>query len=363
MIQYWFKQIRSLLPSHRRRELDEELHYHLDMATEANRAAGMSDLKARRAALVAFGGVEKIRAQTYEQRLTAMPEGLLQDVRYALRGFRRSPVFTLTLVITLMLGIGVTTEVFSVVDRILFRPLPYAHGERLVSFGLVQSLEPQEFMAGGFFYDWRDRQQPFETVAAESAVASECDLTESSPVQLSCVSADASFLPMLGIAPVLGRNFLPEEDRPNGPAVALITHELWTARYHADPDILNRPIHVDGKAVQVVGVLPRGFRMPSLHAADVISPMALDEAAQRQMSPGRPMRAFARLKPGVSVEQARASMGLLFEGRGCSSPLRSATTFICLSVRYATGRCKGFDQRHLFCSAPHRRCCSLRALI
>ena len=132
---------------------------------------------------------------------------MLQDVRYALRGFRRNPVFTITVVVTLMLGIGATTAVFSVVDRILFRALPYAHADRLVSVGLVQSLETQEFMLGGFYYDWRNNQRPFEAMTSENAVTNECDLTEGNPAQLSCPRVEANFLPTLGISPVLGRNF------------------------------------------------------------------------------------------------------------------------------------------------------------
>ena len=115
---------------------------------------------------------------------------MVQDVRYALRGFRRNPVFTITVIATLALGIGATTAVFSVVDRILFRSLPYAHDDRLVSFGLVQSLEKQEFTLGGFFYEWRDNQRPFEAVTFEHGT-SECNLTEANPVHLQCARGGA----------------------------------------------------------------------------------------------------------------------------------------------------------------------------
>src|SRR5277367_7189125 len=106
---------------------------------------------------------------THEQRPGYLLETLVQDVRYCLRGFRRNPVFTLTIVITFMLGIGATTAVFSVVDRILFRPLPYANADRLVSLGLVQSLETQEFMLGYFYYDWERYHGPFTAITSENA--------------------------------------------------------------------------------------------------------------------------------------------------------------------------------------------------
>src|SRR5258708_35144757 len=111
-----------------------------------------------------------------------------QDVRYALRGFRRSPVFTVTVIVTLMLGIGATTAVFSVVDRILFRALPYAHADRLVSLGIVHSLETQEVVMGNFYSDWRANQRPFDAVTSKSTGPFGCDITERRPAAIRCGS-------------------------------------------------------------------------------------------------------------------------------------------------------------------------------
>jgi putative ABC transport system permease protein len=307
--------LRLLLARRTHREVDEELKFHLAQQVEVNVAAGMPPGEARRQAVIAFGGVERAREQCREERPGYRAEMLLQDVRYALRGFRRSPVFTITVVVTLMLGIGATTAVFSVVDRILFRALPYAHADRLVSVGLVQSMETQEFMLGGFYYDWRDNQKPFEAMTSESAVTGVCDLTERNPAQLSCPRVEAGFLPTFGISPVLGRNFLPEEDRSGGPKVVLISYGLWLTHYNRDPGILNRTIDIDGMPIRVVGVLPKDFEMPRLQAADVLFPMATDEASDRKSNSGLggPKRVFARLKPGVSVEQARAELEPLYQ--------------------------------------------------
>ena len=313
MIGDFFKRPQINLIGRSHREVDEELEFHLERQVEANVAAGMTPVEARRQAAIAFGGVERAREQCREARPGYFMETLLQDVRYALRGFRRNPVFTVTVVATLMLGIGATTAVFSVVDRILFRALPYAHADRLVSVGLVQMLEPQEFMVGGFYYDWKENQRPFEALAGESAVAQACDVAANSAVRLSCTRAEAGFLPMLGVPPVLGRNFLPEEDRPGGPKVALISYGVWRSQYNLDPGVLNRLIEVDGDPVRVIGVLPKDFEMPSMHQADVLMPLARDGAAQRKMSPGAPVRAFARLKPGVSVVQAREELEPLYQ--------------------------------------------------
>ncbi len=315
MFERLLTRLRVVLMRRTHREVDEELKFHLEQHVAANVAAGMPADEARRQAAIGFGGVERAREQCREERPGYFLETLFQDLRYGARGFRRNPVFTVTVVVTLMLGIGATTAVFSVVDRILFRALPYAHADRLVSLGLVQSLEKQEFMLGGFYYDWRANQKPFEAMTAENAVTGECDLTEGSPAQLSCPRVEASFLPTLGISPVLGRNFLPEEDRPGGPKVALISYGLWLTRYNRDPSVLNRTIDIDGKPVRVVGVLPNDFEMPRLQAADVLFPLAANEATDRKSNSGLggPKRVFARLKPGVSVEQARAELEPLFQ--------------------------------------------------
>jgi putative ABC transport system permease protein len=292
--------------------LADELRFHLNQSIHANLAAGMNEAEARRRALVDFGGVEQAREETYRQRPGWLFETMLQDIRYALRGFRRNLGFTFTVIATLALGIGATTAVFSVVDPILFRALPYAEGDRLVSVGLTAPIISEEFMLGGSYYVWRDNQKPFEAFTSETGVSA-CDLTEHNPARLSCAGVEASFLPALGIRPLLGRNFLPEEDRPNGPKAALISFGLWQGHYGSDPAIVNRLITIDGTPTRIIGVLPKSFEMPTLEAADIVLPQALDEAAQRKADPGRVMYAFARLKPGFTSQQASAALDPLFE--------------------------------------------------
>ncbi len=314
----WLDQLRlvarrTLLTSKRQQELDAELRFHLEQATEAKMAAGMTAAEARRQALIEFGGLERAREQCHEQLPGWWIGTVMQDAKYALRGFRRNPLFAITVIATLALGIGATTAVFSVVDRILFRSLPYAHDDRLVSVGLVQSLEKQEFTLGGFFFEWRDSQKPFEAMTFERGV-SECNLTEANPARLHCALVAQNFLTTLGISPVLGRNFTPEEDLPNGPKVALISDGLWLSRYNRDPAVLDKTISLDSQPVRIVGVLPRDFEMPRLQATDVVQPAAVDVAAQHTVNSGigYPMWAFARLKPGVSLHQAQAEMEPLF---------------------------------------------------
>jgi putative ABC transport system permease protein len=315
MLKQLLTRLRFLVAPKPHHEIDEELQFHLEQQAEANVAAGMTAQEARRQAVIVFGGVERAKEESHQQRPSFYIETVLQDIRYALRGFARNPVFTLTILVTLMLGIGATTAVFSIVDRILFRSLPYAHADRLVSLGIVHSVETQEFLMGNFYYDWRDHQKPFEAMTSEQTGAHECDLTEGKPAQLSCESVEGNFLSVLGVSPILGRNFLPEEARPGGPAVALITYGLWLSHYSRDPGIPNKTIELDGSPVRVVGVLPRDFEMPRLQAVDVLVPMVVDEAADRSANGGygSPRRAFARLKPGVTVQQAQAELQPLFQ--------------------------------------------------
>jgi putative ABC transport system permease protein len=295
-------------------DFEDELESHLALHIDGGIESGLSPQEARRLALIKIGGAEQVR-QSYRERAT-LPwlETLFDDVRYALRGFRRKPIFALTVILTLALGIGATTAVFSVVDRILFRSLPYAEDDRLVSVGLSQSLERQEFTLGGFFYEWRDNQKPFASVTFERGVA-ECNLTETKPIALHCAQVAQNFLPTLGVTPVLGRNILPEEDLPNGPRVALISDGLWLTRYNRDPGVLGKFISIDDHMVRVVGVLPKDFEMPRLQTVDIVTPAQMDVAAQHTVNSGigYPMWAFARLKSGVSVQEAEAEMQPLFK--------------------------------------------------
>ena len=149
----------------RHADLERELRSDLELEEEEQRQNGLSPEEAQYAARRAFGNGTLIKEHTREAWGWVRLERLLQDLRYALRGFARNPVFTIAVIATLAVGVGATTAVFSVVDRILFRSLPYANDDRLVSIGMVHSLERQEFMMGMFFFDWRDNQKPFEAMA------------------------------------------------------------------------------------------------------------------------------------------------------------------------------------------------------
>jgi putative ABC transport system permease protein len=294
-------------------EIDAELESHLALHINDGIRAGLSPEKARREALVKLGGAEQTRQAWRERATLPWLDTLARDVRYALRGFARNPVFAITAILTLALGIGATTAVFSVVDRILFRPLPYAQGNRIVSFGLSQPLEQEEFNLGFFFFDWRDQQRPFSSVTYERGVG-ECNLTEQNPVQMRCGEVAANFLSTFGVIPVLGRGFKSEEDQPHGPQAAMLSYSLWLSRYNRDPGVLNKTVEIDGAPVRIVGVLPPNFEMPRLQQVDILEPARVDISQQHTVNSGLgvPLWAFGRLKPGVSVAQAREEMEPLF---------------------------------------------------
>jgi putative ABC transport system permease protein len=314
----WLKvfasRISGLFAKHRREDdLDAELRAHIDALVDAKIKKGMSLDDARAAANREFGGIEQTKEAYRDQRALPAIETVLQDAKFTLRGFKRQPVFTLVAILTLALGIGATTATFSVVDRILFRSLPYAEDDRLVSFGVTAPFESREFMLAPDLVEWRPQQKPFEGVTAVEPGSTDCDLTEQNPERLNCGKVDAAFLPTLGLKPMLGRNFSDDEDRPNGPSAALLSYGLWRTRFGGDPGSVGHDLSLDGKPVPIVGVLPPEFEMPTLAPADLVVPLKLGDSTYRGPEIPRLVRTFARLKPGVDVKQATAMLQPLFD--------------------------------------------------
>jgi putative ABC transport system permease protein len=245
--------------------------------------------------------------------------GLFHDLRYALRQLRLNPGFTAVAVLTLALGIGATTAMFSLVDRILFRSLPYPQEHELVSVGVIAPIIDGEFLFAANYLGWRDHQTPFADFTSSTGV-SDCDLTDEAPVRVTCASVASTFLPTFGIQPLLGRNFTWEEDQPNAPPVALLTYGLWQSRFGGDRNVVNRTISLNGKAARILGVLPRDFEFPTLARTSILMPEALDESIVQRNQLGTVVRVFGRMKPGVSVDQAKAELEPLFRGFVESAP-------------------------------------------
>jgi len=314
----WLTQIRLAVRSLFRRpqvdqELDEEFQYHLERQIEDNLHRGLAPEEARYAAMREMGPIAKSKEECRDTRRVNWIQDLAQDLCYGLRMLRKSPGFTTVAVLSLALGIGVTTAILSIIDPVLFRPLPYANADRLVSVGIKHAAEPFEFMLGNFYYYWSDHQTAFTEMTAQSAVVRPCDLTDRDPMRLSCSYVHQNFLPTLGIRPVLGSNFTADDMLPDAPLSVMLSYQLWKTRYNEQPSIVKEVIEIDGVKAQVIAVLPQTFEMPSAQPTNLLLPRQVDVPAVRAGSVWETMRAFARLKSGVTVAQARASLEPLFK--------------------------------------------------
>lgn len=245
--------------------------------------------------------------------IRVLSESVGQDIRYACRSFLRTPGIAISAILAIALGIGACTAVFSVVDRLFFRALPYSDEDRLVSVGITAPIDPNEFVLGADYLDWRDAETPFELMGTHVPGGFDCDLTDQNPVRISCASVEASFFPTLGVQPILGRNFRAEEDRPNQPRVVLLSYGLWASRFAADPSVPGRAISLDGAPATVIGILPANFEMPGMGRADIVVPEALNWSAMAHPATGPILRAYARLKPGITIAQATAAMQPLYQ--------------------------------------------------
>jgi predicted permease len=296
---------------HRDAAWQEEIESHLSMRADWHEQQGVAPDSARTRAARDFGSplraLEAVRAVHQAPWLDA----LAQDARHGLRVIRRSPAFSLAAVATLAVGIGASTAVFSVVDLLLFRSLPYPRAERLVSVGFSGPIDTNEFNVGNAYLDWRDHQRVFAAITSMYP-GRQCDLGEAPALRVSCVQVEANFLATLRIVPAAGRDFHAEDDRPGAPQVALLSFAMWQSRFAGDPGAVGKTIRVDDAPVRVIGFLPRTFEMPELGEADVLLAEQLDEGVARAPRSTVFLRTFARLKDGATAEMARQQMLPLF---------------------------------------------------
>lgn len=306
-------------------QLDSELRFHLEQQTADYIASGMSPDEARRRARLDFGGLDQIKERVHAAHRGYLLETFLQDIRYGLRMLRKSPGFTAVAIITLALGIGANTAIFSVVDAVLLRSLPYPNANRLV---ILSEELPR---AGGLnvslpdFLDWRAQNRSFDEMAAFAP--NSFTLTGAGePTSVRAGFVSWSFFPLLGVKPLMGRTFTESEDKPGGTFVAVVSYSLWRSRLKGDPHIVGKAITLDGYNFQVVGVLPPGFAFPGLNV-DVynqIGPMAAFGGngkggyADRSNHPG--IRVLARLRPGTSLTAARSDMDTIMARLGMEYP-------------------------------------------
>ena len=246
-------------------------------------------------------------------------ETIIQDVRYGIRGLLKRPGFTAIALLTLALGIGANTAIFSVVNAVLLRPLPFRDPDRLVIVWEDATFAgfPLNTPAPANFVDWKTQNQSFADMAASAE--SSFNLTgDGEPERVAAYSVNANFFPVLGAQPVLGRTFSAEEDRPGANKVAVLSYSLWQSRYGGDPRILNRDIQLNGEKHTVIGVMPASFQFFERDVR-VWVPLALnaEELANRG---GHYLKVVARLKPGVSIAQAQADMDAVMRRIAVDNP-------------------------------------------
>jgi putative ABC transport system permease protein len=335
MMPDWEPEIRARLAALnleavRENEIAEEISQHLEDRFLELRARGASDEEASRSALAELSGDEflarelrrverpaRSEPEVLGQTRGNMVEEFLADLKYGARMLRNNPGFTTVAVLTLALGIGANTAIFSVVNAVLLRPLPYAHPDRLVALwerDPGRGLE-RERVSGPDFMDWQEQNRVFDHIGFWNGPSEFNLVTADGAEKVTCAYASSGFFSVLGVQPLLGRVFLPEEDQPENNRVAVISGGLWRRCFGGDPKIIGRTLTVDSygrRDYQIVGVMPEGFRFPEqcdLCLAYGWMGVRLDERRSAHW-----YQALARLKPGLRLEQARVEMNAIQGG-------------------------------------------------
>ena len=310
----------------RERDLDREIRAHLDLEAEEQAAAGVPPGEASYAARRAFGNVDLFKEATREIWGWAWRDRLAQDIRYGLRRLRKSPGFTTVAVLSLALGVGANTAIFSIIHAVLLRPLPYPEPHRLLAIEETQSatkvFSSEAMMVSALhFVTWRKQCRSFEQIALLDGLS--LNLTGmGEPERLDVERASATLFPLLGVQPRLGRSFLEEEDQPGRDRVVMLSDSLWHRRFQSDPGVVGRKITLDGVPFEVVGVLPASFRTPWLGGpVDLWKPFAIRED-ELQVIGDFNYECLARLRRGVSREQAVAEMKIIQSGIARTIPER-----------------------------------------
>ncbi len=291
-------------------ELEEEVRSHLEMSVREHVDRGAEPREAERAARREFGNSSVVKEVTRDQWGWRWMEDIVEDARYGLRRMRKSPGFTAIAVLTLALGIGANTAIFSLVNGILLASLPYSHPDRLVS---VTGAYPQ-----GAFVAMREQMRTVEV--AGYAEGHEFNLTgRGEPVRLTGTLVSAELFSILGARPEMGRTFYPGEDTPGQDGYVLLSHALWVERFGGNPGALGQSIELEGQSRQVVGVMPAEFRFPSTKT-QVWVPLHNDPRNTVSFWAGDFMPVIGRLRPGSTIEQARTEIRMFQSQVGALFP-------------------------------------------
>ena len=297
-------------------DLAEELRFHQEMLEQTHRARGLDPAAARRASRLELGGGAQIAEGWRDQRGLPAFDMLRQDVRYSLRMMRRAPGFTAAAVITLALGIGGNSAIFTVVDAVLLRPLPFADPDRLVTVGDRTSDGTSSNVGFTTVVDWRARSRTIESFALMRSWLPTL-VTAGEAEQVPAVRVSWNYLDMMGVRPALGRGFSAEDDRPEHWRVVILSDGLWRRRFGADPAAVGRTIVMNDRQYRIVGVMPASFEPLDAAryyaAAQIWAPIGYDVSMRDACRGCRHLRAFGRLARGATIEQATAEMNTIRE--------------------------------------------------
>ncbi len=291
-------------------ELDEEVRDHIERQTAANITAGMSAEEARRQARLLLGAIEGVKEDCREQRRGFWLDSLWADLRYGSRILRKSPAFTLVAILTLALGIGANTALFSVVDAVLLRQLPFAHADRAY---WITSVRPERRDAAFSMPDFLDYRDHIDSLDSLSAIANwSANLTGRGDAQrLSGARVSANIFETLGVSAAVGRTLEPEDDRPGAPPVVVMTYGLWQRRFGGDSRLVGQPLEINGASYTLVGILPPNFVFP-LPEAELAVPLVPDADPWRQnRNTVNFLTLVGRTRQGVTSERAEAEMTAL----------------------------------------------------
>ena len=287
-------------------ELDEELQFHLERDIEQGIKDGMRPEDARNAALRAFGGVAQSKEECRDARGVGPLENTLRDISYSTRVLLKNYPFTIVVVLTLALGIGANTAIFSFANGILLRPLPYPQSDRLAVLDETALKRGVDSMSVSYpnFLDWREQNTVFQDIGLHFGTSRFALSGAGEPVEIRGSRVTQGLFEILRVSPVLGRTFTADEDRPDQDAVVILGYELWQKNFGGDPNILGQKLVLSNRPRTIVGVMPRGFRFPEV--SELWVPMALTPQMFTRTDHG--LNAVARLKDGVTFEEAQAEM-------------------------------------------------------
>ena len=324
-------------------ELDDELRDHLERRTEECVANGMAPEEARRRARLDLGGIEQTKEKCRDARRVDRIHDFAQDLHFGLRMLRKSPGFSAVAILTLALGIGANTAIFSCINAWIIKPLPYPQSDRLMVFATHDKKNGwtgEHVTSTADFFDFQKQNTSFEqTVAWTSAGLS---LTgDGRPELVDGGRVTWNFFDTLGAKPILGRTFTSDDDRSGAQHVVILSEGLWQGRYAGDPKIIGHNITIGGEAYTVVGVMPGRFQFPLMGIANLWTPLALTDK-QRANRAGSWLPAFGRLKPGVTQEQAEAEASVFFSGLEKQFPQTNANlTWLVNSMTWDIRRKEG----------------------